>query len=69
MLQYLHRTRGPLLGCPQHAHVSLVLGSPALNAALRARLASAEQRGRITSLDLLATLFAAQPRRLLRASK
>ena len=42
----------------------LVLGSPTLDLALQLCLTGAEQRGRITSLELLAVLLLMQPRRL-----
>jgi len=44
----------------QNAHVSLVLRSPEQYS--RRGLTRAEHRGRITSLDLLATLLLMQPR-------
>jgi len=48
-----------------HLHVSLVLGSPQLNATDQTCLSRAEMRGRIPSPDLLAMLCLMQPRTLL----
>ena len=67
ILQSLSHLCGPLLGSLQYVHVRLVLGSPEQDPALRMGLISAEQRGRITSLDLLAILLLMQPKMLLAA--
>jgi len=48
---------GPFLDSLQYVHVSLVPVSPALNPALQVDLSSAEQRGRMSFLHLLATLL------------
>jgi len=58
MLQALNHLCGPSLDSLHYVHVSLELGSPELGPAVRMHLTRAEWRGRITSLDLLATLFA-----------
>ena len=62
ILQSLNHLLDPLLSSLQYMLVSLVLGSPALAIGLQMGLTSAEQRGRITSLDLLATLSLIQPK-------
>jgi len=46
---------GPPLDALQQLHVSPVLRTPHLDAALQVRSHSAEQRDRITSLQLLTT--------------
>ncbi|KAK4807440.1 hypothetical protein QYF61_001991 [Mycteria americana] len=56
---------GPPLDPLQQLHVLLVLRTPELDAVLQGGLTRAEQRGRIPSLDLLATLLWMQPRMLL----
>ncbi|KAK4829642.1 hypothetical protein QYF61_005935 [Mycteria americana] len=53
---------GPPLDSLQQLHVLLVLRAPELDAALQGGLTRAEQRGRIPSLALLATLLWMQPR-------
>lgn len=55
-LLYTISSDGPFLGSPQHVHIFPVLGSLKLNPVFWMCLPSAEQRGRHTSLDLLATL-------------
>lgn len=61
MLQALSCLHDPSLDLLEYAHVSLVLDNPALDTALQMCLPGAEQRGRITSFDLLEV----QPKRLL----
>lgn len=56
MLQSHNHHLDPSLGLFHYVIVALVLGNPALATALRMGLPSAEQRGRITFPDLLATL-------------
>ena len=53
---------GPPLDALQQLHVSPVLRTPHLNAVLQVRPHSTEQRVRITSLTLLATLLLVQPK-------
>lgn len=65
MLQSPNHLCGPSLDSLLHAHVCIELGSPKLDPALELCLTRAEQRGRITSLSLLAMLFLMQTRRLL----
>jgi len=60
----LNHLCGLLLDSFQYVHVSLVLGSPAMDTALQFCLSRAEQRLRITSLDLLAMLCLLHPGRL-----
>jgi len=64
MLQSLHYLCGSLPDSFLYVHVSLVLGSPALDTALQTCLTRADQRRRITSLDLLAALCLKQPKML-----
>ena len=54
--QMLHSLNNHVLDLLQYVHVSLVLGNPALYTALQMYFTRTEQRGRITSLDLL-TMF------------
>lgn len=63
VLQDHNHLHGPSMELLQDVHISLVLGSPALQVCLT----RARQGWRITSLDLLAMLCLMQPRRLLAA--
>lgn len=56
---------GSLLASFQYIHVCCTLGSPKLDTALLKSLSSAEERGRITFLDVLAMRFLTQSRVLL----
>ncbi|KAK4810336.1 hypothetical protein QYF61_019139 [Mycteria americana] len=64
VLQILHQLRCPSLDTLQPLNVSLVVRGPKLNTGFNTRcgLISAEYRGMITSLVLLATLFLIQAR-------
>jgi len=62
MLQTLIHLCDPSLDSHQYINASLVLGSPELDKHSRCGLTSAEQRGRITSLNLVATLCLKQLR-------
>ena len=64
MLQSLYPLCGSVLESVQYVCSLPVLGSPVLDSAFQMCLTRAEKGGRITSLDLLATLFLTQPRRL-----
>jgi len=57
MVQSLNCPRGRTLNLFHYVNVSLVLGSPELDPALQMGPSIADQRGRITSLDLLAMPF------------
>ncbi|KAK4829890.1 hypothetical protein QYF61_007282 [Mycteria americana] len=61
LLQPSDHLHGPSLDSLQQVHVLIMLGAPELDADFRWGLTRAEQSGRITSLDLLATLLM-QPR-------
>lgn len=67
MLQSINHLCSPLLDSLQYGHVCLVWRSTHLDAVLQKCAASAEQGGRIASLDLLATLLLMQPSMLLAA--
>jgi len=56
MLRYLNHRHGPLLDALQYDHVSPAQGAQNWTQHARYDLTSAEQRGRITFLDLLAML-------------
>ncbi|KAK4815747.1 LOW QUALITY PROTEIN: hypothetical protein QYF61_006785 [Mycteria americana] len=62
VLQTLPQLRCPSLDTLQPLNVSLVVGGPKLNTAFEVWPPSAEYRGTITSLVLLATLFLIQAR-------
>ncbi|XP_069664098.1 coiled-coil domain-containing protein 169 isoform X3 [Haliaeetus albicilla] len=61
MLQSLHHLHSPVLDLLQEVPVLLVPGSPELDPALQICLTSAKEKGRITSLDLLAAFFLMEP--------
>lgn len=62
MLQSLRHLSDSLLDFLQYVHVCLALGGPELDTALQVWPHSAEQRGMITSLDLLVMVVPMQPR-------
>ena len=62
MLEALSSLCNVLLDSLPYAHVGLVLENPELDRGLQMCLIRAEQKGRITSLDLLARLCLVQPR-------
>ncbi|KAK4831314.1 hypothetical protein QYF61_016803, partial [Mycteria americana] len=62
VLQPSDHLHGPALDSLQQVHILLRFGAPELDAALQGGLTRAEQRGRIPSLALLATLLWMQPR-------
>ena len=62
LLQSFHHLHGPMPGYLQWVLVYPALGSPELVPGLQHCLTSAEQKGSITSLDLLATVCLLQPR-------
>lgn len=62
VLESLKHFNGPSLDKRYYFQVFLILGSPELGTALRMCPSSAEQRGRIPSLNLLAMCHLAQPR-------
>lgn len=64
LLQSHNRLCGPSLGSLSYACVCVEMWSPKLDPALELCLTRAEQRERITSLNLLAMLFLMQTRRL-----
>ena len=65
----LHRLRGPCLDSLHSLCASFFQEDPALDPALQMCLTRAEQRERITSLNLLVMLCLMQPRMLLANSK
>lgn len=65
MLQSLNHLCGLSQVSLWYVHVSLILVIPVLDPALQMCLTRAEERGRITSLDLLLMLCLTQPRVLL----
>ncbi|KAK4818041.1 hypothetical protein QYF61_004568 [Mycteria americana] len=62
LLQTLHQLRCPSLDTLQHLNIPLVAGGPELNTVFEVRPHQCRDRGTITSLVLLATLFLIQAR-------